>query len=329
MRTVWLILGIAVLLAVTFARPAFGQEEAADQFDCAACHPLKLRDFKGRRSNPVVPVVEFPTLETGTQNVASSPAMCLSCHDGFVEDSRFVWEGEYSGHRVGMIPSSDIASANLDGEPAFPLNEDGNMYCGTCHTPHLSSAADAPSNVRPFMRASADGSLCQACHEDARQIAGSGHDKGSRRSKDYDKRGTCGSCHTSHGADLPIMWGRTLGQGELSADRFCTGCHDEGPFPGEHPAGVIAWSQEVRRAARPDASAALPVFDEGAQRSAVGHIGCPTCHNPHRERAEGRAREYPGMHLRMPDVVQPLCADCHGPDSLFLYKFFHSRASRR
>ena len=29
------------------------------------------------------------------------------------------------------------------------------------------------------------------------------------------------------------------------------------------------------------------------------------------------------------EFVEPLCADCHGPESLFKYKFFHSEASRR
>ena len=59
-------------------------EEVAEQFDCTACHPAKIRDFKGRRANPVTPVEEFPELPTGKQDVASSPAMCFSCHDGFV-----------------------------------------------------------------------------------------------------------------------------------------------------------------------------------------------------------------------------------------------------
>jgi CxxC motif-containing protein (DUF1111 family) len=31
-------------------------EEAGDLFDCTACHPAKIRDFKGRRANPVTPV---------------------------------------------------------------------------------------------------------------------------------------------------------------------------------------------------------------------------------------------------------------------------------
>lgn len=80
-----------------------------------------------------------------------------------------------------MKPSDDIAVVELGGDPVFPMNNDDNMYCGTCHSAHLSEAEGAPKTVKPFMRASADSKLCLACHEDKSTIAGSGHDKGRRR----------------------------------------------------------------------------------------------------------------------------------------------------
>ena len=72
----------------------------------------------------------------------------------------------------------------------------------------------------------------------------------------------------------------------------------------------------------------MPVFDEKFRAGRVGNIGCPTCHNVHQETADGRPEHLPGLHLRLPEFVEPLCADCHGTESLFLYKFFHSTASR-
>jgi hypothetical protein len=94
LKSVMLLAAIALL----WAPQPLTAEEAADAFDCTACHPMKIRDFKGRRANPVTPVEEFPELDTGTQDVASSPAMCFSCHDGFVMDSRDVWkDGDYHG----------------------------------------------------------------------------------------------------------------------------------------------------------------------------------------------------------------------------------------
>jgi predicted CXXCH cytochrome family protein len=303
-------------------------EEVADQFDCKACHPMKIRDFKGRRANPIVAVEEFPEEPSGVQDIASTEGMCLSCHDGFVMDSREMWVGGYRGHRVGMVPSDNVAAPELEGTPEFPLNDDDKVYCGSCHSAHVSEAEGAFAKVKPFMRQSADGgNICQACHLDKREMAGSGHDRGSRRAKDFEKRGTCGNCHAPHGSELPLMWARDTGGGSLVVDTFCRDCHDDGPYPGDHPVNVVAWSQDVRQAVRSNATS-MPVYDTNGRQAAMGQIGCPTCHNVHRETAEGRPDDLPGLYLRMPAIVEPLCSDCHGPESLLLYKFFHSKVSR-
>jgi hypothetical protein len=124
------------------------------------------------------------------------------------------------------------------------------------------------------------------------------------------------------------MWARSQGEGNLTVNTFCRSCHDDEPNPAEHPTEVVAWSQDIRGTIRTKTPGAMPVFDDNARHARVGNIGCPTCHNVHRERAEGRPEHLKGLHLRLPEFVEPLCADCHGPESLFLYKFFHSPASR-
>jgi len=305
-------------------------EEVADQFDCTACHPAKIRDFKGRRANPVTPVEEFPELPTGKQDVASSPGMCFSCHDGFVMDSRFMWQdGDYHGHRIGMSPPEDMTPPEFNGSPEFPLNSDGNVYCGTCHSGHVNDAEGAFAKTGPFMRQSADGgNICTACHTEKMAIKGSAHDKGGRRNKDFEGRGTCGGCHVAHGSDRLLMWAKDLGEGQLPLNQLCRSCHDDAPNPAEHPPQVVAWSQEIRGTIFSNTPGEMPVFDKNGHQARVGNIGCPTCHNVHVETAEGRPDHLKGLHLRMPEFVEPLCADCHGSDSLFLYKFFHSQASR-
>jgi len=324
-------LAVAVAVMLLSFEPRAYADEAADAFDCAACHPTKLRDFKGRRADPVTPVEEFPELPSGTQDIASSPAMCFSCHDGFVMDSRDVWrEGTYRGHRLGMRPPAGMQIPQLAGSPEFPLNADGNVYCGTCHSAHLNENEGAPTDVKPFMRQAAAGkNICTACHAEKLAISGSGHDKGSRRARDFEARGLCGTCHAPHGSEGRVMWGRELGKAELYVNRLCRSCHDDGPAPGEHPASVLAWSQDVRDPVRPDTPAEMPVFGPEGRQLGVGNIACATCHDVHRESAEGRPAHLAGLHLRMPEFVEPLCADCHGPDSLFLYKFFHSAVSRK
>ena len=305
-------------------------EEVADQFDCSACHPAKIRDFKGRRANPVTPVEEFPELPTGKQDVASSPAMCFSCHDGFVMDSRFMWQdGDYHGHRIGMAPPEDMTPPEFNGSPEFPLNSDGNVYCGTCHSGHVNDAEGAFAKTETFMRQSADGGrICTACHVENAAIKGSAHDKGGRRNMDFESRGTCGGCHVAHGSDQLLMWAKDPGEAKLPLNQLCRSCHDDAPNPAEHPPQVVAWSQEIRGTIFSNTPGEMPVFDKNGHQARVGNIGCPTCHNVHVETAEGRPDHLKGLHLRMPEFVEPLCADCHGSDSLFLYKFFHSQASR-
>jgi predicted CXXCH cytochrome family protein len=323
---VTLCLGLVLLPSQEMPRA----EEVADQFDCTACHPAKIRDFKGRRANPVTPVEEFPELPTGKQDVASSPGMCFSCHDGFVMDSRFMWQdGDYHGHRIGMAPPEDMTPPEFNGSPEFPLNSDGNVYCGTCHSGHVNDAEGAFAKTETFMRQSADGGrICTACHVENAAIKGSAHDKGGRRNMDFESRGTCGGCHVAHGSDQLLMWAKDPGEAKLPLNQLCRSCHDDAPNPAEHPPQVVAWSQEIRGTIFSNTPGEMPVFDKNGHQARVGNIGCPTCHNVHVETAEGRPDHLKGLHLRMPEFVEPLCADCHGSDSLFLYKFFHSQASR-
>ena len=320
---------LAILVAPVGDSPR--AEEAGDLFDCGACHPMKIRDFKGRRANPIVPVEEFPQLPSGKQPVVSTPANCFSCHDGFVIDSRFMWaDGEYHGHRVGMAPPEDMAVPMLGSSPEFPLNEDGNVYCGTCHSGHHPGVDGQFDKIKPFMRQSADGGqICTACHVENAAIKGSSHDRGGRRNKDFEGRGTCGSCHAPHGSSELVLFAREPGEAELPLNGLCRSCHDGDPSPGEHPPHVVAWSQEVRGTIFSNTPGEMPVFDKNGHQQRVGNIGCATCHNVHKERADGHPDELPGRHLRLAEFTEPLCADCHGPDSLFLYKFFHSEASRR
>jgi len=120
-------------------------EEAADLFECGECHVMRIRDFKGRRANPIVAVEEYPDEPTGTQDIASTSGMCLSCHDGFVEDSRLIWKDGHSGHPVGMQPSARVVQPELGGALEFPLNEGGNLYCGTCHSARAATCIAVPA----------------------------------------------------------------------------------------------------------------------------------------------------------------------------------------
>ena len=97
-------------------------------------------------------------------------------------------------------------------------------------------------------------------------------------------------------------------------------------MPGEHPPQVVAWSQDIRGTIFSNTPCEMPVFDENGHQARVGNIGCATCHNVHvRDRWQAVPSTSRDCTSGCPSSSSPLCADCHGPDSLFLYKFFHSR----
>ena len=321
-------------LLLSAALPAAAEvgPEAADQFDCAACHTERLREFRRRGVATLVEHEPQPQLDTGRQDAASTPDMCLSCHDGFVMDSRSLWKRGHLGHPVGMVPSSRIRQPAAGGEPVFPMNEDGRMYCGTCHSPHYHGSATKAAP--PFMRVDLrDGNLCQSCHDDKKAVADSGHGPTSSRRRsfeaDYTERGICTRCHVAHEAQGPVMWAREPGGGKSVANALCHSCHEGDVAYYEHPQVIEAWSQQVRSVLIADKGAPMPVFDSAGSRSATGIIGCPTCHDAHRERATGMPDDRPGLFLRRASVRNFLCADCHGASSLRRYQYFHSTVSRR
>lgn len=307
------------------------QPEVAEQFDCASCHTERLREFRRRGAVSLVEHKPRPKLDTGTQDAASAPDMCLSCHDGFVKDSRSIWKQGHQGHPIGMLPSSRIERPVAGNEPVFPMNDDGRMYCGTCHSPHNHSSAK--STAPPFMRVDLNnGGLCLSCHSDKNGVADSDHASPSslrRPAPDYTGRGVCTRCHVAHDAQGPVMWAREPGSGKSVADALCHSCHEGDVTYYDHPQVIEAWSDELRSGHVADKGAPMPVFDSNGSRQLIGIIGCPTCHDAHRQRAGGLPAERPGFFLRRAQSAQLLCSDCHGPSSLRRYQYFHSEVSRK
>jgi len=295
--------------------------------DCKICHIVKLNELKRKKGPTLIEKEDATRAPTGEQNEASTPAMCLSCHDGFVADSRALWKKGHLGHRVGMAPSEKIQPAMYDDEPVFPMNDDGLVYCGSCHSGHAGEGE--AENAPIFLRANpADGNICQGCHAEKASIVGSPHVRRAGKKPDYQKGGTCSKCHVPHMATAPALFARAPGEGNVPINTTCRSCHKDEPNPADHPAQVVAWSQAVRQGFRPDSSTEMPVFDREDKHGRTGYIGCPTCHDPHVNRAEGRPEYLEGKYLRLAQPEHLLCADCHGDQSIVKYKFFHSPVSR-
>jgi hypothetical protein len=168
--------------------------------------------------------------------------------------------------------------------------------------------------------------------------------------------GLCIPCHSVHNAhEQKFIWSAPLGSSKLEGwnEKYasennipimvCTGCHSEGhtagtqlpPF-GLHPLG-LEFPEEKRTYANQQllVGKQFPVYDERGELTIEGNIVCSTCHNPHqwdpRNHINGHGPQSEGSAITSflrPEVRERFCALCHGEDSLFKFKYFHSTIGR-
>jgi hypothetical protein len=81
----------------------------------------------------------------------------------------------------------------------------------------------------------------------------------------------------------------------------------------------------------------FPLFDDiSGEPVNEGNISCPSCHNVHQwspvshEKGRGVNVEGNATNSFLRGRVSSLpCKDCHGPDTLFRFKFFHKASGRK
>lgn len=293
--------------------------------------------------------------------------VCGACHATHNAKSEKLWALDKGPGKGRVIPMCTAchreggeASAKVIGENSHTKN------CNSCHDPHQWDPADARnlagaqpdtrSDARTsFLKKSAGGSaeLCRECHEEQMAVIGTDHDlritapaAQNAKGLTVETSGVCGQCHQLHNAPAkPWLWGRATGKGEHPSEKFCTGCHGpggaaEGKVPREarHPVATSVWSPKLRATFKPAAGKyGLPVYGQDAIPEARGAITCATCHEPHqwsaRNQGEGPGRNTEGdtssSFLRLASSANFVCADCHGEDALFRYKYFHGKSSRK
>ena len=268
--------------------------------ECAICHVMWLDEFKRKDVAPLIPYDPLPVVETGKQDVASTEQMCFSCHDGFVLDSRFKWKKNRFNHPVGVKPSDDVTIPTSEGKTVFPLNEEGKIYCGTCHTAHGVewNAKDTTLFLRIENRNS---NLCTACHLNRVTGPKKGNHPINKKLEKLPpalvKAGSlfsesneviCQSCHLAHGSKQKRMLARPNHNSDL-----CASCH-------EHKAGI--------RKTKHNMSIMAPSA-KNIRGSKAGESGpCSACHIPHKAR-------WPGLWSRPVSVSKDqgsaYCLVCH------------------
>jgi predicted CXXCH cytochrome family protein len=285
------IMQLALILMLLFAL-APGAEAARDispQRECANCHIMWLVDFNRKDVTTLIAYNPKPVEATGKQDVVSTDRMCFSCHDGFVLDSRFAWQNRQNFHPIGVKPSDKVDIPTVEGKMIFPLNDDGKVYCGTCHSAHgveWGGGVDKPYPV--FMRMkNIESSMCMACHLER----GTGPDEGNHpisqkmqeiphalteAGSKFGRSGNviCQSCHRVHGAPekrlLAVKNSNSELCGTCHSDRYARTPAEAGSM-GTHPVNIKPGKVKIPQA----------LFDKGAKLGEGGTVICQTCHTPH------------------------------------------------
>ena len=210
---------------------------------------------------------------------------CWSCHDGSVQAPAPIWNSTLEQHPVSIAPQKDIPQP-------FILDDDGRMYCGTCHIPHRMGELDDDSgDLEIFLRTPrARSELCLSCHPDVvaevrkldapstadqpghllGDVPGDVARSGAGSIAHEIERVECMDCHSPHGAV-----GDMLLDSDDAAMGGCQRCHDGvGPEHAEH----------IHPVGKPleDASVAATLRGRGVFLGTEDQVTCLTCHDIHR-----------------------------------------------
>ena len=292
-----LLISLLVLLTASVAHAA---REVSAKRECATCHIMWLDDFKRDDVKTLIPYNPRPALKTGRQDITSSERMCFSCHDGFVLDSRFAWKQGTHTHPVGVKPPKGMQIRKIRGKTTFPLNDDGKIYCGSCHSAH---GVDWTSKDSPiFLRVkNIDSSLCLGCHQEKSTGPRHGnhplYKQPPRKPTELIEAGAkftrkggviCQSCHKPHGSKQKFMLVKSNRRAAL-----CYACH-------KNKRGVVD--------SKHDMSVMAPGLKNSHGEDVTKMGPCSACHIPHGAKGPVLwARVIPPGQ----DKTAGMCLSCH------------------
>ena len=286
------------ILLLVLAGVIFGQPQRRDRnisFDCVICHVSWHDDAKDQ--NSLLPQIKAPIQIEGLDAHAPIKDMCMSCHDGTVKDSREIFRS--NNHALGM-DQSGMTIRDL------PLDNEKNIYCGTCHTPHSLKPTRA-GGLAPFIRKEVTNSdLCLSCH-----------------------RGQSAK-HFNHPIHIPVNADHKMPEGTFfgkNASIECMTCH---PIHGEKGTwGVTGDDRTELCSACHESYFNIELTDHDLAttlRSAPGALGpslgeqdaCATCHSSH----GGNGKFMWAVELDVEEGENGYCLGCHNEEGMAQTKVY-------
>jgi hypothetical protein len=190
--------------------------------------------------------------------------------------------------------------------------------------------------------------LCVNCHAEQSYVKNTDHDLMTTAPSSRNmigqtplESGTCGVCHLTHNSENQLkLWARDFAGGDGITAMMCNSCQSKKgsannkiPPIASHPAGKLITNVGSNMKGT---SKYFPLYDRiTGNNVTVGNISCPSCHNAHQwipgQRSGGEGVKVEGsadnsfLRVRSSDL---LCRDCHGPEALYKYLYFHDPGKR-
>jgi predicted CXXCH cytochrome family protein len=244
--------------------------------------------------------------------------------------------------------------------------DDGRILCLTCHEPHSWDPRISgqlknyePQNVEgdttnSFLRKanSPSAELCNICHVNEARVEDTVHNlnKSAPEAENFlgqtvKTSGSCGACHLVHKAPNKLkLWARPYGpipEKANAMDGLCTSCHSKGniaekkiPAIATHPSEKLL--SNITTLTKKGTNY-MPLFDGDGREKNVGNMSCATCHNAHEWSPSGKkmaaVKGAKGNTLRSFRFLRNMsyntfCMDCHGPEAIYKYMYFHDPEKR-
>ena len=148
----------------TFSQPAKNNAESVEpsQKNCLACHLSWVKETAKPDKQGVLPDASF--------------AMCYSCHNGAIVDSRLrigVNKQHATVYDNEQLKKERFVEKRADKLPNdFPHEQHNELNCATCHTPHTKDSPQQTNETlykehgNAWLRVpNKNGDLCEKCHE--------------------------------------------------------------------------------------------------------------------------------------------------------------------
>ncbi len=285
-----------IVLSALFLFPASAQPitRRADK-ECLLCHVLWFDAFRTQQQT-LIGKRDSAIVIAGSVGLASSEEMCVTCHDGYVVDSRVKTVRGNPHYALKKVPDG------LKLPEIFRLDSNNEMYCGTCHTLHdIQDRAEVGST--PFMRMeNGQSQMCIACHDGKTRRQGYVNHPLLKKANNISRleainKGAkfgpdqiiiCQSCHSAHGEGALVS--------PSNSSTLCLICH-------QNKKSLINGKHDLRLT--------LPDEKNIKQQRPAESGPCSGCHIPH----SGAGKNLWAKRRNPKDTASQMCLICHSEES--------------